>query len=283
MSNLVVRRRLLEESLQGELPPNFITASGPDHPLLLRGPDLLVGGEGIMTAVYTPSAVERQNPAHLKNRFVLARLALPVHTRHVLVAESAADRTLGQEFADDFDAVEDFRSRAILASLAQDKNFAGSRSKLPPEVVLASRQQFADVMQLTRVMRKLDERLLHPYGEVVRSERLHRTRARRQKTMLKDGIALSVFGAGPVSPTSVQALVNEQVNRSFRLDNGIPRFTAESTYGIALVEDLPLFPGDPEKLLRAAAFAGWAMVAEVHQQELPELISNLAERRKKRV
>jgi hypothetical protein len=37
-----------------------VIAAAPDHPILIEGPDLLIGGEGILVAVYMPKAGDRR-------------------------------------------------------------------------------------------------------------------------------------------------------------------------------------------------------------------------------
>jgi hypothetical protein len=156
MANVYKRRNSLAEFLK-DLPTGFIVAVGPDHPLLLRASDLLIGGRGLMTALFLPTAAERRNPSLLKTRFVLNRLALPPHTRHILVAEPA-DLKLAGQLEHDFDAVLTWSDRGIVARFAQDGEFRSRHENLPPETVAAVRQQYGDALQITQIMQWLDER-----------------------------------------------------------------------------------------------------------------------------
>src|SRR5713101_2853298 len=91
MASVYELRRRLEGTLRRELPGSYLTVSGPDHPLLLRAPDLLVAGEGKLSAVFIPTAHERRNPDALTARLILSRLALPRDTRPILIVESEAE------------------------------------------------------------------------------------------------------------------------------------------------------------------------------------------------
>lgn len=45
--------------LQREWDSSYIVVPGPDHPLLIEGPDALVGGKGGVLAIFVPKAKER--------------------------------------------------------------------------------------------------------------------------------------------------------------------------------------------------------------------------------
>jgi hypothetical protein len=63
-----------------------------------------------------------------------------------------------------------------------------------------------------------------------------------------------------VTPASILGIVNHQTKRLYNLDGGVPYRNLRVLPGMAIVESLPVYPGAPDKLLRAAAFGGWALV-----------------------
>jgi len=76
MLPLVDRRRAIAKTVGEEIPTSYVIATAPDHPLLIEGPDILIGGEGNLVAVFTPKASERADDDRLLARFILCRLAL---------------------------------------------------------------------------------------------------------------------------------------------------------------------------------------------------------------
>src|SRR5216684_6152496 len=95
------QRRSLAESVRDALPQDYVVVSNPDHPLVLRPPDLLIGGNGRLIALFIPTSVERGNQRNFRNRIILNRLALPAHTHFVLVLDSAAE-WMRDDFGVDF-------------------------------------------------------------------------------------------------------------------------------------------------------------------------------------
>ena len=86
----------LAKSLQRGIEGNYLVVPRPDHPMLIAGPDILIGGEGNLTAVFFVSKSTRV--AILRARVIAARLALPVSSSMVAFAESYNEGTLGNCF-----------------------------------------------------------------------------------------------------------------------------------------------------------------------------------------
>jgi hypothetical protein len=73
---------------------------------------------------------------------------------------------------------------------------------------------------------------------------------------LRDTLTGGIDGAffqAPPTPSAVTRLFPDGVERWFRLDDAPTELPA----GIVFAPDYPRIPGDPEKILRASAFAGW--------------------------
>jgi hypothetical protein len=134
MASVYELRHRLERTLRRELPSSYLIVSGPDHPLLLRAPDLLVAGEGKLSAVFIPTAHERRNPEDLRARLILSRLALPRDTRPILIVESEAE-AVSNILGSDFTAVIEERQARTLVTAVLGK--ADAQRALSQEIYLA--------------------------------------------------------------------------------------------------------------------------------------------------
>jgi hypothetical protein len=74
------------QRVASQLSDGFTVAAKPDHPYLLRGPDVLAGAKGNLIAVFVLTVAEQRSVEQFIARTMLSRLALPAHARFVLVA-----------------------------------------------------------------------------------------------------------------------------------------------------------------------------------------------------
>jgi hypothetical protein len=81
----MARAELIRNVLTG-LPTGADAVPFPDHPLLLRGPDILASIDGVLTAYFVFNRSMRQ----IVPDVVLSRLALPVGTRFILAQDTSA-------------------------------------------------------------------------------------------------------------------------------------------------------------------------------------------------
>jgi hypothetical protein len=282
MASVYEQRRRLEKALTSALPKSYLMVSGPDHPLVLRSADLLVGGEGFLNAIFIPTAAERRRPSDLKGRLLLNRLALPPHTRCFLVWEEKTQdlqRLFGRHFLESVEYSEIERLRRVVLN----PRSTGRPKHVPPETVHFAAVQFAQALQVSRVMAILLQR-----------EARSNTKVRHERGSIFD-LGEAGFGGGPEGWARVEHVLSreqvpisvalgrirsdllleaiyEQAARLYDLRDGIPYYTAELS-GILVVDHFPLMSRDPEKLIRAAAFAGLSLILENQRQrfELPLL------------
>jgi hypothetical protein len=80
------RRDLIRRVLEG-VPSSGDSVAYPDHPLLLRGPDVLASMNGILTAYFVSTRKSRDQGPVAVATVVLSRLALPSRTNFVLVTD----------------------------------------------------------------------------------------------------------------------------------------------------------------------------------------------------
>jgi hypothetical protein len=259
----------------------FVVVAGPDHPLLLREADLLVAGRGTITALFTPSAAERRVPSLLRSRLILNRLALPPHTRCILIAE-IDDSQLMEAFEFDFARVIEWGSQSELVSIAQNPRLSTRHVDVQPELTVHVQHQFAKAMTAMRLVARLTRiPFSSAFGERFGEQPSPKTRPppaariiRHKPPSDQPTVPLAEFSDGVPARASVMQLINEQTERQYGLDNGV-LFWRERPPGIALIDTWPSGPRhDPGKLIHAAAFGGWAFVLK----RQPEILSGLSER-----
>lgn len=269
--------------LQRELDSSYIVVPGPCHPLLIEGPDALVGGKGGMLAIFVPKAKERRRPDLLEVRFILSRLALPPSARHVLVLADARDDRITGKLSKNFVTTLNWNSRRDLARIAQDRDFVGEQRELPPEISAFVQNRFADTLQATRVLQRINR----PYEREKTRDRTRKAQRQHwpdQKSLehIAPDILFASFGRGAPDSSAIRSLADQTTLAGFNLDNGVPYPTRVDDYGLALVDDLPEYRGDPDKLVRAAAFAGWGFIPEEQQHQVDAVAKRLNECRKSR-
>ena len=151
MATVYERRRALAKSLRDDLPSNVRVVSNPDHPFLLRAADILVSSNGTLTAIFTPSSEEQRRPSLLTTRLTLNRLALPPHTKTVLIVEST-DQSYFGDLAQEFSEVVEYSRRHTLAGLIIRADLKGR--DIPREIVAAAKLRFVDAMQGSILVRR---------------------------------------------------------------------------------------------------------------------------------
>lgn len=281
MANVRERQSLIAKSVSEEIPSTYLVAPAPDHPLLIEGPDLLIGGEGNLVAVFIAKSAERRSPLRLSVRFVLSRFALPPHARHVFVSENVEDHAVAQRFSSDFAAVLEWGEKTNLAKIAQDRDFFGPQREIPFEISKGVQQRFADIYQITRVLRQSKERQRDGESPKIQAMVSSHTAKRTSSEQFTSGVIYTRFETSVVDRRTVNELARELTVDDFALDGGVPYPTRTPTYALAMMESFPRFRGDPEKLLRAAAFAGWAFADDEQEQNLDRIAMLLKERRRR--
>jgi len=288
--NVYHRRRGLAKSVADAL-SGFVVVANPDHPLLMRSADVLIGGSSLMTAAFLPTSEERSDPKKLSARLILNRLALPNHTRCVLVIEEA-DRSLANRFGNDFAAIVPWTRRGDVAKVAKDSVSPAVHRDVPFESVAEAQRDFSNGMRIMRVVARVARRpFTSAYGEPsasfgpTRSERVSAKSGGRptdppSKSQFRSGdavIPVTDFSGQVPDSLAVAKLISDQVSVRYGLDTGIP-IRRDGLTGLAIVEDWPTRNHEREKLIHAAAFAGWAFVLDSQRQQLPKLARRVTER-----
>lgn len=240
MMSVHSQRRKINASLSHALGDQFVIAAAPDHPLLLKGPDLLIGGPGGIAALLLPSALERRQPKLALARFALCRFALPEATNFILVA-AYGDEQVADQLTNSMAAVvisENQKGGELTRLVAEPKRL-GQRP-VPEKLREKVKSRFGDLYRVARVVSRGRNRLTPTAPNTEDQELIDRQPKYIKRTA--DISALTITGA----------------DASFIVDNGVPYLTGIPAEA-AVIEKLPSYPGDPMKYIRASAFSGWVL------------------------
>jgi hypothetical protein len=288
MTNIYYRRKTLTQLLRRGLSDKFLVVGSPDHPLLIRGPDILVATNQTITAIFLPLATERHSHGLLKSRLTLSRLALPAHARCILVF-GPNDQGIAKYLMNDFADTVEWSARADIVAIASSRNFAGRHRDVPPEVIGDAQTRFANAMTIMRLGARLaakpfsaafDERIVadgYPTPLAIRRASRRPIIDRETFSMGLEGVAFAELSDFDLDTSAVRDLIYDQTEHVYSLDNGVPYPRSEPS-GIAVVRDWPIRTRDSEKLILAAAFGGWAFVLEETRNELPRFASRLKQK-----
>jgi hypothetical protein len=265
LASWVATRRLdLARHLSRSLSGDFLVVPSPDHPLVLRSVDLLIGSRAGLTAIVMSSAEERRSPKLFNARIALNMMALPPHTVFVRVRTSedtisSIDSAFAAELSHD-----DRRVRAELTQLASMPPQT-RRIKQAEEAQRRSESRFADTYRLAPVLRRKSRDDLRGISTKV-------SRAPSRDRIAHD-VEAAFFGEMPTL-AAITHLIMSDAERWYGIVDGEvqPKFAAASAL---FVSHYPQVIGDPDKAIRAAAFAGWVMSSSqssISQDDVGSLI-----------
>lgn len=274
------RRGILGKSLRRGISNDYVVVTEPDHPLLLKGPDILIGGGGNLTALYLPTIQEINQNGLLRARYILARLALPSSTRHLLLQpEKASQQVAG--LSEQFAIGLEWAERLDVVRIATDANFRGKQRDLPQEIVNQTGERFAETYLAVRSNQWLTARIGGPFSRED-FEPVERARLVDHGPTI-EGVRENYFKGETLLLQSVKSLIAKTTNESFKPEDTVPLQSEEHwRCDVAAVDDVAAFRGDPEKTLRAAAFAGWALLENLPRERVGAAASHLRKRKRAR-
>lgn len=254
---------MIAQRMRQSLGSDYLVVSAPDHPLLLRSPDLIVGGQGHLLAIICATAREARQPDLARARLTLARAALPPETSFAFVATPYSD-TVAHEIATDVDAVLTLRDIDDLVKVGKsDASLRLTRDREQARV--KAMQRFGRSYRIAQTLNP-DELT------VDRASRRLRKRSGALYQGIENGIARAEFLHSP-NATDLANLVLNGARRAFSLDSGVSYPVGHS--GLAYADDIPVAQGDPNRYIRAAAFSGWVLAPsslEVQHARLANMI-----------
>ncbi len=279
----VSRIAALAKYIDRRVPADHLVVPFPDPPNMLLAPDILVGGDGRLSAIFV---VQRNTSmGTLRARLISARLLLPVHTRMLLFL--SVDRQVPYDLERSFDAIAATTQQKLLLPSPGGPGMRAS--------------QLTDLLAVRRQNNTRAEAIL----TVVYLRNRHAYKGRRTKTITRSlsRVAPSQRPGHPVAaelsatrmrpPFAVVAgtvvvPIGNQVGSlrarlgpiwkagllgTFSLDDGVP-YPHSLRPHVALRGSPTRNERDPHKAIRSSAFAGWALVSADTEQD----VTLLAER-----
>lgn len=267
----------------GEIVPRNQIVFRPDHPLLLRGPDALIGGPENICAVFEPHSIEFQNPAHLITRLMSARLALPRFARTVLILGRDEEmRFSGLE--SEFGLTTNRSDRSLRRFLSSPTDFGNSR---PMEfgVQASAGKSFDRSMAIVNFAYRL-ERVTTDTIEKAPAFKVERVLSRKSSTgqfhyrprnrVSVDGVEASLLSARnrPNLARQLSATISGHLLDTYALDSGVPypKRIMHTHMAVAVGgADLVTVRG---KEVQAAAFLGIALLPTDKSNVVRETVSH---------
>ncbi|MEP9380416.1 hypothetical protein ABLE91_27215 [Aquabacter sp. CN5-332] len=259
--SVVERRNELARRLAQSLTNDFVVVAAPDHPLVLRSVDLLIGGRSGLTAVMMSTAEERRQPALFAARLALNMMALPPHTTFVrLVHEDDEPSGADNAFAAELELGARGTQPALL-SIANAPAHSRHRDRAE-KAQKRSEERFANTYRLARVLRR-------GFEAKEGQERGGPASRNPLRDRIGNGVDAAFFLATPTL-AAMNSLAMSEAGRWYDIVDGEaePRNVTASAI---FVPDYPEVRGDPDKALRAAAFAGWVLAPSRSMRSLDDV------------
>ncbi|MBY5635206.1 hypothetical protein HFO39_10480 [Rhizobium leguminosarum] len=259
----------------------------PDHPMLLRAPDALIGGSETVTAIFEPHAIEEQNPAHLATRLISARLALPRKTKTVLIltrSQQAVFSALEKHFA-----LCSTRSDRSLRVFLNDESDFGSTKPMEREQQTVATKAFDMAMEAARYafyLNRREEFDVSPSEEPIRKRTLTRSisngdfRYQPRNRAVVDGFETSILSARTTGGVTRQlnATLTGSALEVFTLENGVPHHRPNAVTHIAIAEGARRVLNPTSKAIYASALLSTVLIAPATPTVVPMTLERFADR-----
>jgi hypothetical protein len=241
----------------------------PEHPLLLRGPDALIGGPGNLCALFAPNGWEIDNPAHLATRLISSKLALPDNCRTVLLIEENLEGRFSR-LDNDFGLVSSFEDKSLSKFLRDGTDYGASRkmeSRIQKEVLKTYDRALTLTEKSYRINRSKIRDASPTYSLKIETQKRSSTlesglfKYTPRNRIEIEGQPISVL-SGRSRHNVIQQLMfaaSGAILESYILDTGIPYPTKKSIH--LVVSSLAVGIIDMRgKYVHGAAFAGTSLI-----------------------
>lgn len=300
-----MKRFELSRLLANELGGDFVVVPSPDHPELISGPDVLIGGRGRITAAFRIGRFTQQ--ALLGARVIATRLALPVGSSLVAVVERDVEppRHLTEHGFDVLLLDSQTRDLIRLCTKGQperrhiddlrrvQQQHAKFYSTILQIAELRQRHELkaSSVREVVATLRRREPIVNEPPrkdGSTVVADKVADTAGRREASRRESDF---YSARATVRQTTVAALPDykqrsialrlrplwsEALLEDFVLDMGVP-YQRVLLPRVLLVEAWPIHRFDPRKPARAAAFSSWLMAIATTADDIEMLIDRSLE------
>lgn len=232
-----------------------------------------------MTAVFVLGKSTREAP--LLARLTAARLALPPTTRMIALLGAGASEPKPQ-VQRHFDELFHWKNgaRSLTGYVKSD-----ARSHTKPNDLLAAKQlhmvRWSAAYQITMLRRQhhyhypgfhardLVDQLALQYSQTASVAIFSH---RRTSSTVVDGSQIRALPVGRSLMPSLRDAWEQNLHRTYRLDDGVPYSDEYAPLSLLLVDRWPEILSDPNKPSRTAAFGGWVMASSSHTLDVLELI-----------
>jgi hypothetical protein len=248
-----------------------MVVGAPDHPFLLRPPDIITGGVQGLCAILIPTAEEELSPKNFEARLALCYGALPSPTAFVVVATRSSAHNFARFQADRAAVLADPKQGEVVAIASRPGRI--SPKDIPPDLQQRISDRFATIYRLSRAT-FFSKRtgILSSAANIpdatIKSRRL-------QFVETYGDVDVSIFPREP-TPRDIKNITFDGAQKTYHLDNGVP-YLGGRPADIAVTDEQPTVRGDPDKYLRAAAFSGWLIAGPSALDRMPNLALRVSE------
>ncbi|TJW14952.1 MAG: hypothetical protein E5W82_09510 [Mesorhizobium sp.] len=252
----------LARALRSALPSSAVVAERADHPLLFTGPDIVVGSEGNLVAIFIPKALELKSWKALLSRLTAVRLALPAHAKCVLLSTEAdllPDR-LTEGFDEVYSPSEADNAKMLMHRSGRMADRAPRLSKIRHQAMV-NYGAILHVHGMQASRREAEADALN--GHTKRSDRRFRSVIRFGESYVGE------LGDSPrpAALATLQSFARKAFVDNYDLVDGVPELKRQALD--VAIYDADLRRGlDPSKPLRASAFAGWLLTNSAAADDL---------------
>lgn len=288
----MVPKNSITDKIKAEFKREYNVAVFPDFPHLISAPDILIGGNGKLCAIFIAKIYELHQPDLLLSRLVLSRLGLPDNLISVLVIPNDKNFEEGEiSISRNFDLLlVNEKVKAVKQLLESDYK---SRK-------LISETRHRTITRYTRFFYENLQRNIDKPGYSKPQELFHELRVKggyqvtktqnwnsqetANKGNLLEGLAVrenvNVLAGTFENNASPFAKLKKFCYRSLKfdyaLDNGVP-YIFNPKVNILLLDKIPYYKFDPQKPLRSSAFSG-LVLSQVERIDDIEFLSDKLEK-----
>ncbi|MBW9051074.1 hypothetical protein [Rhizobium mesosinicum] len=258
----------ITKSARSQLPNGSVVSPNPDHPLLLSGPDILVGSEGVLFAIFVAKKSETNRPKELTARLTATRLALPDHAR-CLVGGDGIPAGYGVHFDGDID------QRLSPAHLSD----AQAKANLPlakyTELNQARALAFSRYAALQHIRRMWESSAPRTVSLEAKPDLQADTKRWHGSRGIKEYKGVLIGLKKTEGSRNLRSALHEYTVQAFSenydLIEGVPQ-PRRQKFDLAAIDALPKQRLDPDKPNRVAAFSGWLFTDRSELSNLDELV-----------
>lgn len=258
-SKIQIISKLLE-ILKEELPSNSSISTYPDHPLLSICPDILVGFDGYILALFIIKK-DNANIRKIEAELISSRLGLPSHS---IIACVSIDESIFEKNT--------FRNFDCCVDLKNTRQFVKTIKNFTPNIDKSSLKQsrylhYVNYMSnlhigsVSLLKRDMKDNEAHGVGSEIDFSYFRNLGKKWRNTKGIIIVNENLIGIKNINDDkniirSIESYSVQSFNELYRLDNGVP-FKVKKDLNFIIRNNTFTSGFDPEKPVRSSAFSGW--------------------------